>query len=54
MIVRETAAKSNPVIAETMPMLGAALMGLVLFVACANVADPMFSRSLAPQREMAV
>jgi putative ABC transport system permease protein len=56
-VAREQYCRPEPTFVEFMPVVGSVFMvmvGLVLMIACANVANLMFSRSVARQKEMGI
>jgi predicted permease len=57
LVIPESRARPDPTFSELLPVLAVVfvgMVGLVLFIACANVANLMFSRTLGRQRELAV
>ena len=57
LLIPENRARPDPSVADFLPVFAvvfAAMVGLVLFIACANVANLMLSRSLARQRDLVV
>jgi putative ABC transport system permease protein len=57
MVIPEMRARPDPVFSDYMPVIAALFTGmvtLVLFIACANVANLMFSKALARQRELSL
>ncbi|HEY6546245.1 MAG TPA: ABC transporter permease, partial [Vicinamibacteria bacterium] len=57
LLIPENRARPDPSVSDFLPVFAvvfAAMVGLVLFIACANVANLMLSRSLARQRDLVV
>ena len=57
LLIPENRARPDPSVSDFLPVFAvvfAAMVGLVLFIACANVANLMLSRSLARQRNLVV
>ena len=57
MVIPENRARPDPSVSEVLPAFAAvflAMVTLVLFIACANVANLMISRALARQRDLVI
>jgi predicted permease len=57
LVIPESRARPDPTVADFLPVFAvvfAAMVGLVLFIACANTANLILSRSLVRQRDLVV
>lgn len=57
LVIPENRARPDPSVAEFLPVIAAvfvAMVALVLFIACANVANLMIARGLARQRDLVI